>query len=203
MQTYSYTPQVQPGPTGTITAFISAESSQLTEIGDYDGRRIVIAPDGELPPAQPAAIDWRQEQPDTDPALATWISQTRYSTLVEAARARKHNARDAARVSAETGGFTYAGHLVASDERSIARIGNAATAALTANAAGQPFSVDWLCADETVLALDAAGMLALQSALVAHGQACHDASQAIKAQINAAETLAELSAIDVTAGYPA
>lgn len=202
MQTYSYTPQVQPGPTGTITSFTSAESSQLTEIGAYDGRRIVIAPDGEQPPAQPAAIDWRQETPDADPPLAAWISQTRYSALVEAARAHKHSARDAARVNAETGGVVYDGHLVDSDERSIARINNAATAALTANAAGQPFSIDWLCADETVLTLDAPGMLALQGALVAHGQACHDASQAIKAQINAAETLAELSAIDVASGYP-
>jgi len=199
MQIYSYLPQITPGQAGTALRFSRAESSDLSEIGAYNGRRIVLAPDGEDPPAQPAEIDWRQEV--ADPELSDWVSQTRYAQLVESARQRKHLARDAARVAAETGGFLYSGHIVDSDERSIARINNAATAALAAKAAAQPFAVEWLCADEHALALDADGMLALQGALVAHGQACHDRSQAIKAEINAAETLGELSSIDVMAGY--
>lgn len=205
MQCYSYLPQTAAGPNASQRRFTAPDTetdtplNSFTEVGTFNNRAIVIAPDGATAPAQPAEIDWQTEA--DSPPLSTWISQTRYGQLIETARANKHQARNTARLRAETGGFTYADKPIDSDEQSILRITSAAAVAANAQANSLPYSVTWTCADDTELTLDADGMLALQAAFVAHGQACHTASQAIKAQINAAETLAELSVIDVNAGY--
>ena len=45
-------------------------------------------------------------------------------------------------------------------------------------------------------------MIGLWEAFIGHGAACDAAGQALKAQINAATTIAELDAIDISVGWP-
>ena len=102
------------------------------------------------------------------------------------------------RVYHELGGFAYNGHSFESDRDSILRISNAAL-----SAANNPeFSVFWNDSDNVPVQLDQASMLGMQAALVAHGEACFLHAQQLKAQIEAAETTADLAAIDLTEGWP-
>ncbi|WP_347269850.1 DUF4376 domain-containing protein [Rhizorhabdus histidinilytica] len=64
------------------------------------------------------------------------------------------------------------------------------------------WSKDWTLADNSVVTLSAAQMIALGDAVEAHLQACQDAGTAIRALIDAADDEAALAAIDITAGYP-
>lgn len=100
----------------------------------------------------------------------------------------------------ETQGFDYSGKRFQSDERSAARIANAA---LTAQTVGATFTVDWAAEDNTTLTLDAAGMLGMQAALTQRAATLHYYGRTLKAQVDASTTASELAAIDVTAGWPA
>lgn len=115
--------------------------------------------------------------------------------LLRAAHVQAHAQRRARRTQAELAGFSHQGHPLDSDRDSILRIANAAASALSAILTQQPWATTWRCADETDLPLDAPGMLALQGALAYHGQACHSASQAIAADIDAATTVEQVEAI--------
>ncbi len=117
-------------------------------------------------------------------------------------RERMHVARRAARTAAETGGFVYNGHPFDSDRDSILRIANAATTALTANLVGAPFATEWHCADGYDMPLDAAGVMSMQGALAAHGQACHDRSSALRALIDAPEADLDALAEEIKTGWP-
>ncbi|WP_306602490.1 DUF4376 domain-containing protein [Azonexus sp.] len=115
--------------------------------------------------------------------------------LVDAVNAR----RDAL----ETQGFPHAGLWFQSDERSVARINSTALAAVSALMGGQnPAFPDWIAADNTPLQVDAAGVLALQASLTAHAGALHAHARVLKAAINAATSIDELSMIDIDAGWP-
>jgi hypothetical protein len=117
-------------------------------------------------------------------------------------RLELHTARRAARTAAETGGFIFNGHLFDSDRDSILRIANAATTALTANLVGAPFATEWHCADGYDMPLDAAGVMSMQGALAAHGQACHDRSSALRALIDAPEADLDALAEEIKTGWP-
>jgi hypothetical protein len=113
-----------------------------------------------------------------------------------------------AKVKAERGrreqpGFAYLGKVIESDPISVQRITVASQAAQIALANNQPFVVDWTCADNTALSLDAQGVIALPVALAQYGLALHSHAQALKSQINAAETLGDLTAIDIQSGWTA
>lgn len=121
----------------------------------------------------------------------------------EAARAAMRARVNAIRDRKETEGFAFAGKLFESDERSVARISNAALTAQSLLATGQPFSVDWVAADNSVMTLDGPAMLGMQGALTAHAGILHGHARALKAQIDAAATMAAIAAIDINAGWPA
>jgi hypothetical protein len=113
------------------------------------------------------------------------------------------SAINATRDRKETEGFDYLGKRFQSDERSAARIANAALTASTSIATGQPFSVDWAAADNTTVTLDAGGMLAMQAALTQRAAILHYYGRSLKARVEAAAALAELAGIDIEAGWPA
>ncbi len=113
-----------------------------------------------------------------------------------------HQLRQFFRTQAETGGFVFNGHPIDSDRDSILRIGNAATTALTAQLTGTSFSTEWACADEYQMPLDAAGVMALQAALSAHGLACHLRSQELKALIDAPDADLDALAGVISTGWP-
>jgi hypothetical protein len=108
--------------------------------------------------------------------------------------------RREARTSAELAGFSFSGHPIDSDRDSILRIANAVSTAITATLSGTPFATMWHCADGHELRLDAEGVMAMQAALSAHGQACHTRSMALKDEIDAAATLDDLRLVDVGNG---
>lgn len=109
---------------------------------------------------------------------------------------------NAARDQREQGGFPYAGRIVDSDIASCIRIAGAASAAQAALAQQQPFGVDWTCADNSVLSLDAAGVIGMLAALAVHSDAMHQHARTLKAQIDAAEDAAAVEAIDIESGWP-
>lgn len=82
---------------------------------------------------------------------------------------------------------------------------NVAGATLAANIAlssGQPYSITWTLLDNSTVTLDADAMIGLGVAVLAHVNACHERARQLRAEIEAAQTMAELLAIDVGAGWP-
>ncbi|MDV7401695.1 DUF4376 domain-containing protein, partial [Arthrospira platensis SPKY1] len=70
----------------------------------------------------------------------------------------------------------------------------AATAAL---AAGQPFGVDWTTADNTILTLDAAGVIDMHMAMVTRVATLHAVATALKDAAMSCTTVQELRGIDI------
>jgi hypothetical protein len=138
--------------------------------------------------------------------VQTWLVAAKTLIAVEAAltarRLELHTARRAARTRAETVGFSYNGHPFDSDRDSILRIANAATTALTATLLEAPFATEWHCADGYDMPMDAAGVMAMQGALAAHGQACHDRSGALRAMIDAPDADLDALAVEIKTGWP-
>lgn len=99
-------------------------------------------------------------------------------------------------------GFPYRGKWLDSTPRSVQRITAAALAAQAVLATGQPYSVDWTCADNSTLILDAAGVIGIPVALAQHAAALHDHARSLKAAVYAADSEAALAAIDIQAGWP-
>ncbi|MDC7699585.1 DUF4376 domain-containing protein [Vogesella indigofera] len=102
----------------------------------------------------------------------------------------------------EEAGFLYRGKLLDSTPRSVQRITAAALAAQAALAAGQPFGIEWTCADNSVLTLDAAGVIGIPVALAQHAAALHAHARQLKTEVEAADSEAELAAIDIQASWP-
>lgn len=117
-------------------------------------------------------------------------------------KARLRAQVNAERDRREAGAFSYQGKQLDGDERSVKRILTSVQAAQLALAADQPFAVDWVCADNSILPLDAQGMIGMPAAMAAHGYALHQHGREIKAQIDAAGDLDALAEIDPSAGWP-
>jgi hypothetical protein len=82
------------------------------------------------------------------------------------------------------------------------KITGAVTMALIASTAGAPFSIDWTMADNSSATLDASGMITLGVAVGRYVSACHDRGATLKAEIDAATTIEELTSIDIDTGWP-
>lgn len=114
----------------------------------------------------------------------TWIDT---ATLADA-QAAAWDAVKAARDAAEAGVFMFEGDVYDLNKENVS---GAALAALMAQIAGQPFSIEWTLADNSVRALDAATMQALGRAMVAHIDALHCTARDLRERISAAATPAE------------
>lgn len=102
---------------------------------------------------------------------------------------------NARRDAKEADGFYYQNVKFDSDQRSANRIAFAALAAQAAIASGQPFSVSWTAADNSVVVLDAPGVLGLAVALAEAGAQNFYAAKALKEQADAASSPEELEAV--------
>lgn len=100
-----------------------------------------------------------------------------------------------ARAKEEYAGFTWNSTIFDSDVISQNRITGAVMLAQMAIAGGQPYSIEWTLKDNTVRTLTAQDMLAVGTALGAHVQTQFSKGQALRAQIEAATTQAEVEAI--------
>ena len=160
--------------------------------------------------AQPAYDVATQAVDEDAPQLADgvwtqqWTVRDKTAEELAAVRNRLHEQRHNARTDAEMAGFIFQDKRIDSDRDSILRITQAALLASQALAAEQPFGVVWICADDSVLELDAGGMLGMQQALTLHGLACHNRSQALRDLIDAASDGPSLSlaAAELTEGWP-
>lgn len=120
---------------------------------------------------------------------------------IEAKKVQMVSAVNARRDAAEEAGFTYMGKPFDSDSRSVQRINTAVQAAQVALAAAAPFELEWMCADNTTVTLDAQQMLGVPVALATHANAVHLNGRNLKDAIAAATTSAELAAIDIESGW--
>jgi len=133
-----------------------------------------------------------------------WTQQWTVEPLpIDEAKATLWNAAKSHREQRENGGVTIPGvGTVQSDAISRGYINGAVLMAQIALTQSQPYAINWTLADNSVVTLDALGMIAVGVAAGQHVAACHAAAQAIRASIDAAEDHAALAVIDVEAGYP-
>lgn len=121
-----------------------------------------------------------------DEASFSWVLNL--DLAKQQARAKINTARDAEEVA----GFTAYGKTFDSDKTSQQRI---LVAANTAQVIGSSFTIDWTCADNSVITLDYAQMLGLPVIMAQAGNALHQKARTLKAQIDAATTLEEINAV--------
>lgn len=101
-----------------------------------------------------------------------------------------------------------AGHMIEgvgrfdTDAHSRENIMGAFSLALAAMATQQPFAIDWRLADDTMVSLDAAGMMGVGAAVAARKEACYVRSWQLKGQIEAAPTIEDLDSFDLSTGWP-
>lgn len=84
--------------------------------------------------------------------------------------------------------FPYLGKMIDSDRDSIQRITVMAMSAQIALANNVPMDVTWTCADNSLLPLDAAGVLGMLPALGSYGKAVYERCKALKAEVDASST---------------
>lgn len=166
------------------------------------GEPVTITRPGETP-AEIGATDIERTEPTTvwdglgwvvDVELAAQQLANRRTTLLAAINAERDRREEL--------GFPYRGKWFDSTPRSVQRITAAALAVQAVLATGQPYSVDWTCADNSTLILDAAGVVGIPVALAQHAAALHDHARVLKAAVAAAGSEADLVAIDIQAGWP-
>jgi hypothetical protein len=96
----------------------------------------------------------------------------------------------------EQGGFPYADKIIDSNPVSVQRITVAVQAAQAAVGAGQPFAIDWTCQDNSVLSLDAFGMMGMPVALALYAKELHETARDRKDQIEAAASIEAVEAVE-------
>ena len=99
------------------------------------------------------------------------------------------------RQAAEEGGFSYSGKTVDSDLVSQQRINATAWSAQVAKDAGDAFSVDWLCADNSTKTMDEDAVIGMAKALADHIATQHAAYKTKKASVDSAGTISAVNAV--------
>lgn len=118
---------------------------------------------------------------------------------VEQAKELKREEINKKRDEAEQGGFEYMGKIFDSDPVSCQRISCAAQAMQYAAAtiAGEDDpKITWTTQDNSTIDLTPAELAGLIAALAAWSNSCHEKATALKQQVEACETTAEVEAID-------
>lgn len=160
--------------------------------------RWVSGPDDLLPGEAHAESIYLGDNPQWDEANQT-IRAPNAEERLTAARAEVCARVNAERNRREQASFAYLGKRIDSDSVSVQRITVAQATAQMALSAGVPYEIEWSCADNTMLALDAMGVLGMMQALGSYGLALHMHSRALKAQVNASE---DPESIDILVGWP-
>jgi hypothetical protein len=114
------------------------------------------------------------------------------SATLEAAQARAWVRVKACRAAVETGNFEYAGGQYQCDS---ARITGATTMALMAKMAGQPFSIGWTLADNTVRTLTGDQMIAMGAAAGRYVDSVFATARSLREDIAATSTIEEANLI--------
>lgn len=185
-------------PDGTVAvSYVTGEAEGGAEEAEQLHRSGAVPTDWEA-----VAVDYPLSEEFWEHSW-TW-NANRIEVVVDLAaeKAAKLSAINAERDRREELGFPCRGKWLDSTPRSVQRITAAALAAQAVLATGQPYSVDWTCADNSTLILDAAGVIGIPVALAQHAAALHDHARSLKAAVEAADSEAALAAIDIQAGWP-
>lgn len=114
---------------------------------------------------------------------------------LEQAKADKREQMNSIRDNLEQSGFPYLNKIIDSNPVSVQRITVAVQAAQAAIGAGQPFAIVWTCQDNSILTLDAEGMMGMPVALAMFANGLHETARQKKDLIDAATTLEEVEAV--------
>jgi hypothetical protein len=117
------------------------------------------------------------------------------SALLAASKSRARETVNEMRGAREFSFFTWDGSTFDADAKSQARLQGAFQLANLALLSGQPFQIEWTLADNTVRQLSGPDMVSVGHALADHVLAAHRAAAILKAQIDAATTIAEVEAV--------
>lgn len=115
-------------------------------------------------------------------------------TLAEL-KAAKWNEIKAERDRREQSGVPYLNKVIDSDTVSVQRISIAVQAAQAAISAGVAFSLDWTCADNTVLTMTACQVVGMAVSLAQYSNQLHQIARGLREQTEAAATLGEIDVI--------
>lgn len=115
---------------------------------------------------------------------------------LETVKERKKAQINAIRDELEITGFNHNGVTFDSDQRSADRIQIATIAANASLITSTAFAVEWRAADNSEHQFDAAGMLALTQSFAGHGLALHEQAKQLKIAVDAAQTVADVVAIE-------
>ncbi len=91
---------------------------------------------------------------------------------------------------------------VDTDGDSQLKIAGSVQMAMIAQAAGQPFSIEWTMQDNSTVTHDAAAMITMGIAVGRHIAACHEAALLKRAAIDVAGDVAAIAAVPVEGGWP-
>ncbi|HEY0011548.1 MAG TPA: DUF4376 domain-containing protein [Allosphingosinicella sp.] len=116
---------------------------------------------------------------------------------LEVARANKRHLINAKKVAVEEAGADTPFGRMDSDPDSQRKVTGAFSIAFMATTLGQPFSESWTMADNSVVVLNGEDMVTAALAVKQHVSTAHAIARALKDQLEAAATLAEIEAVDV------
>lgn len=156
-----------------------------------------ISPDSVVGLAKPRHVLQEKPMPPTrwhvwDKQAWAWIATPE---ALEEAKSFVKNQINTARNIAERSGFVAYGKLFDSDDKAIQRILGAAQAAVIAKQLGKPLSIEWTCADNTTLIMDADMLIELPVILAQTADYLHQKARALKKQIESAESIEEMESI--------
>lgn len=176
--------------TGAVLRYGSAPESQIAQqvrageaLLHIEGRASTYVSAGALVslPPQPSgthAFDWITKQ---------WFD----ARSLDEIKAAKWTRLKADRTVAESAGFEFEGMTFDSNAVSQSRIQGAVLMAQS----DQNFTVNWTLADNTVATLGQAQMIGVGVALAAHVSSVFAHSQGLRAELDAASTVAEVEAL--------
>lgn len=118
---------------------------------------------------------------------------------IEGSRAALWEAVKAKRFAVELGGCETPLGRMDSDEVSQQKLIGAVTMAMLAAQGGSPFSVDWTMADNSSVTHDGPAIIAAGMAMGTFVATAHAVAIALRAEIDAAASFADLDAIDIAA----
>ena len=167
---------------------------EVRGVGGVSLENVGPTPDNHVWVQVPSLTDWTT-QLDADGTPVATPRVIPPEVLLSSAKHRQRTSINALRERREFSRFTWDGSVFDCDERSQARLQGALQLANMALATGQPFSVDWTLADNTVRTLASMDMVGVGQALAGHVLTCHLTARALKAQIDAAASIEEVEAV--------
>ena len=157
-------------------------------------------------------LTYDQEDPSMPDGLEEYLSDADIAPYQEGkndmADARRYirDVINTLRDQAIASGIEYLGARYDTDPKSISNINGAATLAVIANAAGQPFSIEWTLEDDSSVMLDGEQVTGLAQAVGWQIGECHRVSrmhkEVIEALIVNGATADQIMEADVTTGWP-